>query len=84
MILQAPAFTAPRETARCAEWERLYGLFVSAIREVMALEARKSEASAQGIDRDSDRLLSLAEGKRTRAKHALLVHLEVHRSCGVR
>ena len=55
----------------CAEWERLLAVFLSAIGDLIVMQA----AGAEGM-------LELAERRRASAKLALLRHLETHPTCG--
>ena len=57
----------------CAEWERLLGRFLSTVEDLIALETQKQEAAS---------VRRRAERKKAIAKHALLLHLKKHKSCG--
>lgn len=73
-----------REVVGCLEWERLYGLFVSALSDVIAIELEQARAYAKdGAEAVRiDRLLRSARIRQVGAKRALIRHLEAHRRCG--
>ena len=76
IILDASAHTSrKRSTICCAEWERLFGVFIAAIGEMIAVQTAQLQAHG-------DQLLRLAERKKRNAKRALVAHLEIHRDCG--
>jgi hypothetical protein len=62
------------EESPCAEWERLFSRFISAIGDVLAVQT----------DNTGEDLLRLAEARRKSAKNALFLHLEAHPNCGAR
>ena len=75
-ILDVSAHTSrKRSTIHCAEWERLFGVFIAAIGEMIAVQA--TQFHTQG-----DELMRVAERKKRNAKRALILHLEIHRDCG--
>lgn len=69
------------DESSCPEWERLYGLFVNALSEVIRAEIDKSLAD----DRERiglDWVLREALGREQQAKNALMLHLRTHPQCG--
>ena len=64
---------ATSDSFACPEWERLLGLFLTTIEELIAIEAERQNTTS---------VLRRAERKKARAKHALLLHLETHPTCG--
>lgn len=84
-ILPTIVWSPTKASAGCAEWDRLFQLFVSAVSEMVALQAEQSEADPLDDPERTrvHRLLREAAGNRKRAKDALLQHLRAHASCGI-
>ena len=85
LIPQKSTLRSSEELAGCTEWERLFHLFVSAISEIMTIQAEKSGATlVPAVDLlRFEQLLRLAEGRKSSAKKALISHLEAHPHCGL-
>jgi hypothetical protein len=73
MTLRTTELSPPQKPPICAEWERLFSEFISAIGDVLDVQA----GNMGGVH-----LLWLVEARKRSAKNALLVHLAKHRNCG--
>jgi hypothetical protein len=75
-------FSTPEVSGHCPEWNRLFGVFVAAICELLSLEM--GDLADQALPRDQSEGVFLhhaALARKYRAKRDLIAHIQSHASC---
>ena len=82
MTTHPTTLTLASEIASCAEWDRLYDLFISALRDAIELEQSLAELPEEYCPAHVERMLGEAANRTRCAKTRLMAHLRSHAGCG--